>query len=191
MADFQPVRTEDIVPGASPPPRVRLQCRYVIVSFFSDHRFIQTKIKSIMNKYEQFTYDQIQPQLASDETVQITAFLFNKSLVGMALFGALATLGGGYFLTAATDRRLFLVKTKMGFWSLKRENHGIIEIPYTDVVGVEPGGAMNQKTVTISTKDGSALKLRLNTLAKFMTGQKQFIEQLPQLVEKWKKVSSN
>jgi hypothetical protein len=144
-----------------------------------------------MTKYEQFTHDQLQAELASDETIQLTAFLFNKSLVGMALFGALATLGGGYFLTAATDRRLFLIKTKMGFFSLKRENHGVIEIPYTDVVGVEPGGALNQKTVTIATKDGSALKLRLNTMARMMSGQKQFIERLPQLVEKWKTVASN
>ena len=138
-----------------------------------------------MTKYEQFTHDQLKSELENGETIQVTAFLFNKSLVGMALLGALAMLGGGYFFAAGTDRRLFLIKTRMGFFSLKSENLGITQIPYGNIQSIEPGGAMNQKTITINTKDGSKLKLRLNTLAKFMSGQKQILERLPQLVDKW------
>ncbi len=63
-------------------------------------------------------------------------------------------------------------------------NNGITEIPYSNIERVEPGGALNQKTVNIVTKDGSNLKLRLNTMAKFMSGQKVFLEKLPQLVER-------
>ena len=139
-----------------------------------------------MTKYEEFTQQELQGRLEAGEKIQVTAFLFNKSLVGMALVGALALLGGGYFFAAATDRRLFLIQTKMGFISLKMMNLGITEIPYSNIESVEPGGALNQKTVTINTKDGSKLKLRLNTLAKFMSGQKVFLEQFPQLVEKGK-----
>ena len=52
-----------------------------------------------MNKYEQYTHEQLKGELEDGETIQVTAFLFNKSLVGMALIGALAMLGGGYFFT--------------------------------------------------------------------------------------------
>jgi hypothetical protein len=139
-----------------------------------------------MTKYEQYTYDQLKPTLENGETIQTTAFLFNKSLMGMVLLGALSMLGSGYFFAAATDRRLLLIKTKMGFISLKMENNGVTEIPYSNIEAVEPGGALNQKTVTINTKDGSKLKFRLNTLAKFMSGQKKFLDDLPQLVEQAK-----
>ena len=139
-----------------------------------------------MTKYEQYTYDQLKPMLESGETIQTTAFLFNKSLMGMVLLGALAMLGSGYFFAAGTDRRLLLIKTKMGFISLKMENNGVTEIPYSNIETVEPGGALNQKTVAITTKDGSKLKFRLNTIAKCMSGQKTFLDQLPQLVEQAK-----
>jgi hypothetical protein len=139
-----------------------------------------------MTKYEQFTHDQLKGELENGESIQVTAFLFNKSLIGMALVGALAALGGGYFFAAGTDRNLYLIQTRMGFFSLKMQNNGITKIPYSNIESIEPGGAMNQKTITINTKDGSKLKLRLNTLAKFMSGQKQILERLPQLVNEWK-----
>jgi len=138
------------------------------------------------SKYETYARNEIAPQLAPGEQVLHTAFLFNKSLVAAALIGPLAATGSGYFFAVATDRRLFLIKTKMGLFSLKAENHGLTEIRYETIAKIDPGGMLNQKTLAIHTVDGGKLPLKLNTIAKFMSGQKTFIDSLPRYVEAWK-----
>lgn len=134
-----------------------------------------------MTKFDQFIHDELKPRLEPDEAITVTGFLFNKSLGLVALVGPLALAGSGYFFAALTSRRLFLIKTKMGFFSLKMANEGVIEIPYADMKSIEKGGFANQKTITISLKDGSALKYRLNTIARYTSGQKEFIETLCRL----------
>jgi len=134
-----------------------------------------------VTKFDQFIHSELKARLPADETIQATGFLFNKSLGLAALVGPLALAGSGYFFAALTARRLFLIKTKMGFFSLKMANDGVVEIPYADIKSIERGGALNQKTVTIFLKDGSALKYRLNTIARYTSGQKQFIDALCQL----------
>jgi len=134
-----------------------------------------------MTKFDQFIHSELKPRLEPDETVTVTGFLFNKSLGLVALVGPLALAGSGYFFAALTPRRLFLIKTKMGFFSLKMTNEGVIEIPYADMRAVERGGFANQKTITISLTDGATLKYRLNTIARYTSGQKEFIDTLCQL----------
>lgn len=134
-----------------------------------------------MTKFDQFIHNELKPRLLADETVQVTGFLFNKSLGLAALVGPLALAGSGYFFAALTSRRLFLIKTKMGFFSLKMINDGVVEVPFADIKSIERGGTLNQKKITISLKDGSTLKYRLNTIAKFVSGQKQFIDELCRL----------
>jgi hypothetical protein len=138
------------------------------------------------SKYETYARNEIAPRLAPGEQVLHTAFLFNKSLVAAALVGPLALAGSGYFFALATDRRLFLIKTKMGLFSLKAENHGLTEIPYETITKIDPGGMLNQKTLAIHTTDGGKLPMKLNTIAKFMSGQKTFIDSLPKYIEAWK-----
>jgi len=138
------------------------------------------------SKYETYARNEIAPQLAPGEQVLHTAFLFNKSLVAAALIGPLALAGSGYFFALATDRRLFLIKTKMGLFALKTENHGLTEIRYETIAKIEPGGMLNQKTVAFHTVDGGKLPMKLNTIAKFMSGQKTFIDSLPRYVEAWR-----
>ena len=134
-----------------------------------------------MTKFDQFIHDQLKPRLQADETITTTGFLFTKSLGLAALVGPLALAGSGYFFAALTSRRLFLIKTSMGLFSLKMANDGVIEIPYADIKSIERGGALNQKSITISLKDGSALKYRLNTIARYTSGQKEFIDTLCRL----------
>lgn len=138
------------------------------------------------SKYETYSRNEIAPRLAPGEQILHTAFLFNKSLVAAVLIGPLALAGSGYFFALATDRRLFLIKTKMGLFALKTENHGLTEIPYEAIAKIEPGGMLNQKTVAIHTVDGGKLPMKLNTIAKFMSGQKTFIDGLPKYVEAWR-----
>lgn len=134
-----------------------------------------------MTKIDQFIHNELKSRLQSDETITATGFLFNKSLGLAALVGPLALAGSGYFFAALTPRRLFLIKTRMGFFSLKMANEGVVEIPYADINAIERGGALNQKRITIALKDGSTLKYRLNTVAKVASGQKEFIDTLCRL----------
>jgi hypothetical protein len=134
-----------------------------------------------MTKFDQFIHDELKPRLKADETITTTGFLFTKSLGLVALAGPLALAGSGYFFAALTPRRLFLIKKRMGFFSLKMANEGVIEIPYADIKSIERGGALNQKTITISPQDGAALKYRLNTIARYTSGQKEFIDALCRL----------
>jgi len=138
------------------------------------------------SKYETYARNEIGPRLVGGEQILHTAFLFNKSLVAAVLVGPLALAGSGYFFALATDRRLFLIKTKMGLFALKAENHGLTEIPYETIAKIDPGGMLNQKTLAIHTADGGKLPLKLNTIAKFMSGQKTFIDSLPRYVEAWR-----
>ena len=136
-------------------------------------------------KHEDFVVQELQGRLAPGEQILHMGFLFNKSLASFVLLGALGALGQGYFLAAATDRRLFFIKTKMGLWSLKRENLSIIELPYNDIMNIQPGGALNQRTIAFDMRDGSKVSFRLNTLARFTAGQKTFIDNLQGYVAAW------
>jgi hypothetical protein len=138
------------------------------------------------SKHETYALNEVAPRLAPGEQVLHTAFLFNKSLLAAVLVGPLAMAGKGYFFALATDRRLFLIKTKLGLLALKAENHGLTEVPYEAIAKLEPGGMLNQKTLAIHTVDGGKLPLRLNTIAKIMSGQKTFIESLPRYVDAWR-----
>lgn len=134
-----------------------------------------------MTKFDQFIHNELKPRLPADETITTTGFLFNKSLGLAALVGPLALAGSGYFFAALTPRRLFFIKTSMGLFSLKMANDGVVEIPYADINSVERGGTLNQKSITISLKDGATLKYRLNTIARYTSGQKEFIDTLCRL----------
>jgi len=138
------------------------------------------------SKYETYARNEITPRLVPGEQIIHTAFLFNKSLIAAVLVGPLALAGSGYFFALATERRLFLIKTKMGLFALKAENHGLTELPYEMIAKIEPGGMLNQKTIAFHTVDGGKLPMKLNTIAKFMSGQKTFIDSMPRYVEAWK-----
>jgi hypothetical protein len=134
-----------------------------------------------MTKFDQFIHSELKPKLQPEETIITTGFLFTKSLGLVALVGPLALAGSGYFFAALTPRRLFLIKTSMGLFSLKMANEGVIEIPYADIKSIGRGGALNQKSITISLQDGAELKYRLNTIARYTSGQKEFIDTLCRL----------
>lgn len=131
-----------------------------------------------MTKFDQFIHNELKPRLQADEGITTTGFLFTKSLGLVALVGPLALAGSGYFFAALTPHRLFLIKTSMGLFSLKMANDGVIEVPYADINSIERGGTFNQKAITLSLKDGAVLKYRLNTIARYTSGQKEFIDAL-------------
>jgi len=132
-----------------------------------------------MHKFDEFIHKELAPHLGPGEGIDLTGFLYTKSLSGVVLSGGLSLVGDGYFFAALTRRRMFIIATEMGLASLKMENKGLSDIPYSDIKFIKPSGFLNQKMIAIELKDGRTLVFRLNTLAThYASGQKQFIETL-------------
>lgn len=141
------------------------------------------------NKYEVFVFAELTPHLAPGERFEITALLWTGSMLRLASLGAAAgafgaIVGGGMaiYFAAATDRRLFLIRTKAGLLALKAANFGLSEVRYEAVRQVSTAGTLHQRTIAIAMRDGSTVNLRLNTMARTMSGQRQFLDRFPQLV---------
>lgn len=134
-----------------------------------------------MHKFDEFIHRELAPHLVPGEGIDLTGFLYTKSLSGVVLSGGLSLVGDGYFFAALTRKRMFIIATEMGLASLKMENKGMSEIPYADINSIKPSGFLNQKMIAIELKDGRTLVFRLNTLAtNYASGQKEFIDTLIQ-----------
>ena len=132
-----------------------------------------------MNKYDEFVHKELAPHLSAGEGIDLTGFLYTKSLRGVVLSNGLSLIGDGYYFAALTPKRMFIIATEMGLASLKMENKGMSEILYTDINSIKPSGFLNQKMIAIELKEGKTLAFRLNTLAThYASGQKKFIETL-------------
>lgn len=134
-----------------------------------------------MHKFDEFIHKELAPHLSAGEGIELTGFLFTKSLRRVVLSGGLSLIGDGYFFAALTRRRMFVIATEMGVASLKTMNKGLSNIPYSDIKSITSSGFLNQKTIAIELKDNKTLTFRLNTLAThYASGQKQFVETLMQ-----------
>jgi hypothetical protein len=136
-----------------------------------------------MNKYEQFIQQETKQLLKPDENIKAMGFLYNKSLLGMVMFGAISFMGNGYFFAVVTKYQLILIETEMGVSALKTVNNRTLQIYYDQIKSIKVGGFLNQKTIEISSKTGETIKFRLNTLARFVLGQKHFIKALQNLYQ--------
>lgn len=134
-----------------------------------------------MHKFDEFIHKELAPQLGPGEGIELTGFLYTKSLKQVVVSGGLSLMGDGYFFAALTRRRMFVIATEMGFASLNMVNKGLGEILYSDIKSIKPSGFFNQKMIAIQLKAGKVLTFRLNSLAThYASGQKQFIDTLIQ-----------
>ena len=134
-----------------------------------------------MNKYDEFVHKELSPLLAPGEGIELTGFLYTKSLSLSIVTHGLSLIGDGYFFAALTRKRMFFIATEMGVASLKMMNKELGEIPYADVKSIKLSGFLNQKMIAIELKNGKTLVFRLNSLAThYASGQKQFIDTLVQ-----------
>jgi len=136
-----------------------------------------------MHKFDEFIHKELAPHLGPGEGIELTGFLYTKSLKRVIVSGGLSLVGDGYFFAALTRKRMFVIATEMSVTSLKMMNKELGEILYTDIKSIKPSGFLNQKMIAISLHDGRVLVFRLNTLAThYASGQKQFIDTLIQFV---------
>lgn len=132
-----------------------------------------------MHKYDEFIHKELASHLSAGEAIEVTGFLFTKSLRMSVVSHGLSLIGDGYFFAALTRKRMFFIATEMGAVSLKMLNKELGTIPYTDIKSIKPSGFLNQKMIAMELNDGKRLVFRLNSLAThYASGQKQFIESL-------------
>lgn len=132
-----------------------------------------------MHKYDEFIHKELASHLSPGEGIEVTGFLFTKSLTLSVVSHGLSLIGDGYFFAALTRKRMFVIATEMGAASLKMMNKELGEIPYTAIKAIKPSGFLNQKMISIELNDGRVIVFRLNSLAThYASGQKQFIESL-------------
>lgn len=134
-----------------------------------------------MHKFDEFIHQELAPHLDPGEGIELTGFLYTKSLKQVVVSSGLSLIGDGYFFAALTRKRMFVIATEMGIASLKMMNKELGEILYSDIKSIKPSGFLNQKMFVIELKDGRTLTFRLNSLAThYASGQKQFIDRLIQ-----------
>jgi hypothetical protein len=134
-----------------------------------------------MHKFDEFIHQELAPHLDAGEGIELTGFLYTKSLKQVVVSSGLSLIGDGYFFAALTRKRMFVIATEMGIASLKMMNKELGEILYSDIKSIKPSGFLNQKMFVIELKDGRTLTFRLNSLAThYASGQKQFIDRLIQ-----------
>jgi hypothetical protein len=132
-----------------------------------------------MHKFDEFIHKELAPHLAPGEGIEVTGFLFTKSLALSVVSHGLSLIGDGYFFAALTRRHMFFIATEMGAVSLKMMNKQLGKVPYTDIKSIKPSGFLNQKMIAIELNDGRTLVFRSNSLAThYASGQKKFIETL-------------
>ena len=128
-------------------------------------------------KYDQFIHEELQGILEPGESVVRAALVWRgpSALVTVLLFGAIGMLLWRYYFAVATDRRIILIRVKMGFFSLRRVNFGVESIFYDQVEKMRPHGFLNQKSLGLRTNDGRSHRLRLNTAQRAVTGSGEFV----------------
>jgi hypothetical protein len=132
-----------------------------------------------MNKYDEFVQKELASKLTPGEGIEVTGFLYTKSLAMSLVTHGLSLGGDGYFFAALTRKRMFLIATEMGAVSLKMLNKSLGEFPYADIQSIKPSSFLNQRMIAITLTEGKKLVFRLNTLAtSYASGQKKFINSL-------------
>jgi hypothetical protein len=136
---------------------------------------------------DQYLQGQLPQILVPGEQVLHTAYMRRAPglLMQILLLGGLLTLlmTKAYY-AALTNRRLILVRTKMGFWSGKPqpENLGVESIDVQAMKSVSVSGFANNKSMTFHMQDGKKHTLRISPWFKWVAGTKAFYDDVPNLI---------
>jgi hypothetical protein len=100
--------------------------------------------------------------------------------------GLLLFLMTKVYFVALTNRRMILIRTKVGFWSFsgtpEHMNLGLEQWDARSIVKVTTSGFANNRSMTFHLSDRSAQTLRVSPWQKAITGTKDFLERVPGFV---------
>lgn len=138
-----------------------------------------------MNKRDEFLSSEMARIMQPGERVLHTATAFTGPLMLASMFGLLGhALLIKHYYAVLTNRRLVLLRSTMGLFGLKTVNRGVIEFPFESLLAVHVGGLLNQRNLTLESRDGSRVTIRVNSLVRQVSGQKEFCAQAPELLKR-------
>lgn len=139
-----------------------------------------------MSQHDDYLANELKSILRPNETVLNTGLAYigpGLLLTILLLGGLLQALMMKYYYAVATNERIILIKTKMGFAKLQMVNQGIESIEYNQIATIKPAAFVNQKRIGLTMKDGKKYLLRFNTIARQVSGQKEFYSEVPERIQ--------
>lgn len=140
-----------------------------------------------MAKQDDYLQSQLPQILQPGERVLHVAYMLRQPGLLMQILlvgGLLLFLITKAYFAVLTDRRLILIRTKMGFWSGGPQclNLGIEEYDVRQIQKVTVSGLLANRSMTFHMANGPAQTLRIQPMFVRLIGTKEFFEQVPQLV---------
>jgi hypothetical protein len=142
-----------------------------------------------VNPNDQYMMSQVSPMLGAGEQVMFTATMRRQPGLLMQIFlvgGLLLFLMTKIYFVALTNRRMILIRSKMGFFSFsgapKHMNLGVEEWDVRSIQKVTTSGFANNRSMTFHLADRGKQTLRIAPWMKTITGTKDFFEQVPNFV---------
>lgn len=100
----------------------------------------------------------------------------------MCLGGLLTFLLTKAYYAVLTNRRLILIRTKQGFIRPKMVNVGVEQFDVAQIAKCTTSGLLNNRSMTFVFQNGTRHTLRIAPWVKYVSGNKAFFEQVPQLI---------
>lgn len=113
------------------------------------------------------------PEILIDLPVPLAPLLGGVFGLAAALVIGLVTRP---YLTAVTNQRILLFRTRHIGLRPQRVNLGVEEIRWKDVERIEVGGIANNRSLEFAFRDGARRTLRIGPWARFVSGQRGFFE---------------
>jgi len=140
-----------------------------------------------MSKQDDYLQSQLQQILQPGEQVLHVSYMRRQPGLLMQILlvgGLLLYLMTKAYFAVLTNRRLILIRTKMGFWTGGPQllNLGVEEYDVRQIQKVTVSGFANNRSMTFHMVSGPAQTLRISPWFKQISGTKAFFEQVPQLV---------
>jgi len=146
-----------------------------------------TAIRLVTMTTDEYLQSQIMPMLSPGEQVLHSAYMRRQpGLVMQMLFvgGLLLFLITKAYFVVLTNRRMILIRTKMGFWTggPAQLRLGVEQWDIRNIARCTTSGFANNRSMTFVLHQGGSQTLRISPWGKKVQGTRQFLEQVPSLL---------
>lgn len=133
---------------------------------------------------DEYLQTQLQTILQPGEQVLHTAYMRRQpGILVQSLFFLIAFLLTKAYFAVLTNRRLILIRTKMGAWTgVQNKNLGVEQWDVRTLKKCDVGGIANNKSMTFHFTDRPSETLRISPWFKSVQGTGAFHDQVPGLI---------
>jgi len=127
----------------------------------------------LLTRTDRYVDEQVRPLLVTGEQVQHQAYGTDRELRG-----TVASVTAKAFFAVLTDRRLLLVQTRVGAFSVLRENRGVESLWRSEITGVDDAG---DGKLTFRFAGGGARVFHVARTRR-LSNQTAFLDDVPRLL---------